>query len=208
MTGRKLFQLLKPVINSLSFVLSFLPRFLFEFTWPILELFPWRLGIFLRYLWAKRLAKSCGDNVLFETGVRVTYWEEIELGSNVAIFETCYLDGKGGIKIGNNVSIQRNVLLSAVEPIVIGNDVSIAHNVTILTSSHPFKGEGIVKKRPLITAPVSIGSDVWIGMNVSILLGCSIGDCSVIGAHSLVRVDVADGTVVGGVPARKIGDRF
>lgn len=105
MTGRSLFQRLKLVINAITLLLSILPRFLFEFSWPLLELVPWKLGIFLRFLWAKRLAKSCGENVLFETGVRVTHWDKIEFGSNVAIFETCYLDGKGGIKIGDSVSI-------------------------------------------------------------------------------------------------------
>ncbi len=69
MTGRQIFQILKPLISGLNFLFSIFPRILFELTWPILELIPWKLGIFLRYLWAKRLAKSCGENVLFETGV-------------------------------------------------------------------------------------------------------------------------------------------
>jgi acetyltransferase-like isoleucine patch superfamily enzyme len=73
------------------------------------------VGIFLRYLWVKRLAKSCVDNVLFEAGVKVTYWKKIELGSNVPIFEICYLDGKGGIKIGNNVSITHQTSLICFE---------------------------------------------------------------------------------------------
>lgn len=62
-----------------------LPRYIFAATWPVLELVPWKFGIALRYLWAKRLAKTCGDNVVFETGVRVTFWEQIELGENVSI---------------------------------------------------------------------------------------------------------------------------
>ena len=104
MAGKDVFKRAGPFINATNRLLALMPRFLFTATWPILELVPWKLGIAVRYLWAKRLAKSCGDNVVFETGVRVTYWDKIELGNNVSIFETCYLDGKGGIRIGDDVS--------------------------------------------------------------------------------------------------------
>ena len=80
MAGRDVFARAKPAIIAITAILGILPRFLFNSTWPVLELVPWKFGIALRYLWAKRLAKSCGDNVVFETGVRVTFWEHIEIG--------------------------------------------------------------------------------------------------------------------------------
>ena len=56
--------------------------------------------------------------------------------------------------------------------------------------------------------PVIIGNDVWIGHGVTILSGVKIGDGAVIGAGSLVISDVDSYSIVAGVPAKKIMDRF
>jgi virginiamycin A acetyltransferase len=54
-----------------------------------------------------------------------------------------------------------------------------------------------------------IGADVWIGANATILPGCSrVGTGAVIGAGAVVTADVADFSVVAGVPARAIGRRL
>jgi len=55
---------------------------------------------------------------------------------------------------------------------------------------------------------VEIGSDVWIGSHVIIKEGVRIGDGAVIAAGAVVTKDVDPYTVVGGVPAKKIKDRF
>ena len=182
MTGRNLFQKLKPVLAGFSLLFSILPRFLFELTWPLLELVPWKLGIFLRYLWARRLAKSCGDNVLFETGVRVTHWDQIELGSNVAIFETCYLDGKGGIKIGDNVSIAHQSSL-------ISFDFDVSDPAVLLKYS-------AIRKKQII-----IGNDVMIFSGVRVFAGANIEARTIIAANAVVREGVYPSGVYAGLPA-------
>ncbi|PSH69778.1 acetyltransferase [Phyllobacterium brassicacearum] len=55
---------------------------------------------------------------------------------------------------------------------------------------------------------VTIGHDVWIGHGATVLPGVNVGDGAVIGAGAVVSRDVAPYTIVGGVPARKIRDRF
>lgn len=55
---------------------------------------------------------------------------------------------------------------------------------------------------------VEIGNDVWIGDDVSIMGGIKIGDGAIIGTKALVTADVAPYTVVGGIPAKKIKNRF
>ncbi|KFB09713.1 DapH/DapD/GlmU-related protein [Nitratireductor basaltis] len=55
---------------------------------------------------------------------------------------------------------------------------------------------------------VSVGHDVWIGHGAVIMPGVSIGHGAVVGANSVVTRDVDPYTVVAGVPATKLRDRF
>lgn len=55
--------------------------------------------------------------------------------------------------------------------------------------------------------PVIIGDDVWIGTRAIIMPGVKISNGSIIGAAAVVTKDVPDFAIVGGVPARIIGNR-
>jgi virginiamycin A acetyltransferase len=55
---------------------------------------------------------------------------------------------------------------------------------------------------------IVIGNDVWIGFEAVILSGVHIGDGAIIGTRALVTKDVAPYSIVGGVPAKIIRQRF
>jgi virginiamycin A acetyltransferase len=55
---------------------------------------------------------------------------------------------------------------------------------------------------------IVVGNDVWIGYEAVILSGVHIGDGAIIGARAVVTKDVPPYTTVGGVPARRIRERF
>jgi phosphonate metabolism protein (transferase hexapeptide repeat family) len=55
---------------------------------------------------------------------------------------------------------------------------------------------------------VVIGNDVWMGHGVIVLPGVKVGDGAVLAAGAVVSKDVAPYTIVGGVPARVIRERF
>ncbi|MFE4072839.1 CatB-related O-acetyltransferase [Peribacillus sp. YIM B13477] len=58
------------------------------------------------------------------------------------------------------------------------------------------------------TFSVIIGNDVWIGADVKILEGVNIGDGVVIATGAVVINDLEPYSIYGGVPAKKIGERF
>lgn len=57
---------------------------------------------------------------------------------------------------------------------------------------------------PPVVAPIHVGDRVFIGAGCTILKGVTIGDASIIGAHSLVNRDIPPGVLAAGNPARII----
>lgn len=131
----------------------------------------------------------------------------------------------GGVKLGALTYVNVGAVLFT--NVTIGRFCSIARNVQIglarhpvqFLSSHPFQfSPGLFSKVPGYSAlqtskwrfhqPTVIGNDVWIGANAMVISGVTIGTGAVIGAGAVVTRDVAPYEIVGGVPAKKIGQRF
>lgn len=55
---------------------------------------------------------------------------------------------------------------------------------------------------------IVIGNDVWIGYEAVIMAGVTIGDGAIIGTRAVVTKDVPPYTIMGGVPAKTIRNRF
>lgn len=56
--------------------------------------------------------------------------------------------------------------------------------------------------------PIIIGNDVYLGDGIVVMPGVTIGDGAVVAANAVVTKDVEPYTIVGGIPAKKIRDRF
>jgi chloramphenicol O-acetyltransferase type B len=123
------------------------------------------------------------------------------IGHNVEIFPNC-------VSIGHNSFIGSNCWLHSQAKI--GNYVMLAGQVSIVGGDHKYNVVGV----PMIDSgrdtnkPVNICDDVWIGHRVIIMHGVTIGEGAIVAAGAVVTSDIAPYTIVGGVPAKKIRDRF
>ena len=103
------------------------------------------------------------------------------------------------------VFIGDNVLFDGVRPdlIHIGRNVKITDGAKILAHFYdPSFSEHCMR-----VGHVHIEDDVFVGMNAIIAAPVRVGRGAVIGAGAVVVKDVLPDSVVGGVPARPIGER-
>ena len=152
-----------------------------------------------------------GRRVSFFSSVKIERWpENVTLDDDVVVKSSAHLcacNSNASISVGSRSTIGFHTFVYASERIVIGKDCMVSSFVYIVDSEH---GTGIgepMNVQNQVTDPVSIGNDVWIGAHSVILKGVTIGDGAVIGAGSVVTRDVQSNTIVGGVPATRIGVR-
>lgn len=107
------------------------------------------------------------------------------------------------IKIGRDTIIGENSILDGRAKINIGNHVDFASEVMVYNAQHDVNSDNF----EATLAPVVINDYVFIGPRAIILPGVTIGKGAVVGAGAVVTKDVEEFKIVGGVPAREIGER-
>lgn len=143
----------------------------------------------------KCLLGSCGNDVFIAKGCRFT-WSNVHLGNDIAINENARF-------------------MCTRARIIIGDHVIMGPNVTMITGGHRLDLIGRYissidnnEKLPENDQDIIIEGDVWIGANATILKGVHIGRGSVVAAGAVVTKDVPQYSIVGGVPAKTIKNRF
>lgn len=126
---------------------------------------------------------------------------KIGKGSTLHMGAVFYDAGK--ISIGEGSIIGENAVLDGRAPLRIGNHVDIASEVMIYNAEHDINDENF----KAITDSVEIGDHVFIGPRAIILPGVKIGRGAVVAAGAVVARDVGEFEIVGGVPAKLIGER-
>lgn len=110
---------------------------------------------------------------------------------------------KGPLKIDEGTNIGFKCHLDCRRGITIGKNVCIASEVMIWTLHHDYNDEHFKVRG----GTVCIGDYSWICSRAIILPGVKIGEGAIIAAGAVVCKDVEPWSVVGGVPAKKIGYR-
>lgn len=108
-----------------------------------------------------------------------------------------------GITIGKDSIIGDRVILDGRAPLKIGNHVDIATEVMVYNSQHDIHSSDF----HAVLEPVEIEDYVFIGPRAIILPGVKVGKGAIIAAGAIVTKDVAEFSIVGGVPAEVIGER-
>jgi len=108
-----------------------------------------------------------------------------------------------GVSIGEDTIIGFGTFLDGRKEIKIGDHVDIASEVMIYNSEHDLESEDFTAREE----PVEIGDYVFIGPRAIIMPGVKIGKGAVVAGGAVVTKDVPDFAIVGGVPAKVIGER-
>jgi acetyltransferase-like isoleucine patch superfamily enzyme len=138
----------------------------------------------IRVLFFRCLVHKCGEGIGLLRGIEVRQGRNISVGDRAVINKRVLLDGRGGA-------------------LVIGEDVDIAQDTSIWTLEHDVNSNS----HAAIGGEVVIEDHVWIASRSTILPGIRIGRGAVVAACSVVTKDVPSLAIVGGVPAKIIGQR-
>lgn len=154
------------------------------------------------------------SNVWIDPTCDIRGIERMKFGKNVVIQKDCWLNiafnnpvPSPMIVIGEGTNIGRRCTVSAANNIFIGKNVLIAPNVLITDHNHEYRNLNVPIMHQGITThedQVSIGDDSWLGTNSVVIGNVKIGKHCIIGANSVVNMDIPDFSVAAGNPAKII----
>ncbi len=126
---------------------------------------------------------TIGSGSAIHMGARFYRTDNISIGHDTIIGECAVLDGRDKLKIGDHVDFATGVMV-----------YNCQHDI----HSDDFHAVG---------GPVTIEDYVFVGPRAIILPGVTIGKGAVVAAGAVVTKDVNPFEIVGGVPAKVIGER-
>lgn len=136
-----------------------------------------------RFLYTRVFGMQLGKTAIIYGGAEIRMPWRIVVGEHTSIGHRAILDGRMGLRIGNNVNLSTGVWIWTLQ-----------HDPQ--SPSFATTGDQVV-----------IEDYAWISCRVVILPGVTIGRGAVVAAGAVVTKDVPPYAIVGGVPAKVIGER-
>ncbi len=131
----------------------------------------------------------------------------IKIGKGSAIHMGAHFYYPPNISIGQDSIIGERAVLDGRGKLIIGNHVDIASEVMIYNAQHDMNVEHFAAVENISPEPIVIEDYVFIGPRAIILPGVTLKKGAVVGAGAVVTKDVEEFKIVGGVPAKEIGER-
>lgn len=124
----------------------------------------------------------------------------------------CVVHGpRDRLHLGKGVGCHHNILFNTRSGhIFVGENSVLSFNCMFLTGRHEFENGHLKQPRsrqvPASGFDIHVGSGCWIASGAIVLGGVTIGDNCLVAAGAVVTKDVPDYAIVGGVPAKIIGN--
>jgi len=128
-----------------------------------------------------------------------TIEDDVTIGDDVVIGSNCYI-GKGA-RIGSRTRIQHGAFIC--RGATLGTSVFVGPNGSLTDDRYPRAGHTGYTR-----LPPSLLDGCAIGAGAVILPGVTIGRNATVGAGAVVSVDVPDGEIAKGVPAKYTTNHF
>jgi acetyltransferase-like isoleucine patch superfamily enzyme len=127
------------------------------------------------------------------------------MGKGCQICDGALITDPQNISLGNNVVVNDGVIIQSCEgaEIMIGDNVTLSYGVKIITGGLVI-GDSRVVQECHTSEPILLEDFVWVGAGAIVLPGVIVGNRAIIAAGCVVTRDVEAGSIVGGVPAKKI----
>lgn len=139
-------------------------------------------------------AASAYGGTMFDIGPR----GQVRIGE-YALVHGAWIRCDSEVEIGDYSLISWNVVL--MDTYRVPTDAAQRRRILEAASREGLQG---FERPPAASKPIHIGRNVWIGFDVCVLPGVHVGDGSIVGARSVVAVDVPEYSIVAGNPARVI----
>ncbi len=126
-----------------------------------------------------------------------------EIGRNARISPSVRIWAPWNLSVGDEASIAHGVDCYCVDRLSIGAHATVSQYAFLCTASH----DPCDPHMQLVTAPIVINAQSWVCAGVYVLPGVHVGVGAILAAGAVVTKDVEAWQIVGGNPARMIGQR-
>lgn len=127
----------------------------------------------------------------------------VKIGKKAVIYGRAEIRSPENLSIGDYSIIGHDAVLDARAGLEIGKNVNFSSGVWIWTMQHDPQDPNFGVKQGKVT----IKDYAWVSCRTVILPGVTIGQGAVVAAGAVVTKDVPDYAIVGGIPAKVIGQR-